>query len=381
MSEGVGCVRICVRKVDAMSLYKRGGVWWLDVYVGAERRRIWKSTGTDSKIRAKIVEQSVVAVNRGLATRQQAMGIIDNALPPPEKMLPILEAPEFYRAWAVDEGLAMSAAALAHRVSTIAKFAMWARDNSRVSYIAQVTAPLAFAFAKTLGEGVKSKTKNAYIGELGAAWKLYMRHDKAESNPWPLVRVKRDRSEEGTGRAFTADEISRIMVAAGKVGRDWPTVVMVALYTGLRQGDATNLKWTDVDFDRREISLTPSKTAKHGIRVRIPLHESLEKWLAARRDNGSEYVAPARVGRVGKSHFTDGDKSFQEILADAKIEKRDERERLTFHCFRHTFVSRLAEAGVAPDVRMRLAGHTSLANHALYTHGDAGARAAIDALP
>ena len=44
-------------------------------------------------------------------------------------------------------------------------------------------------------------------------------------------------------------------------------------------------------------------------------------------------------------------------------------------------VSRLAKAGVAPDVRMRLAGHTSAENHAIYTHDDVSARAAINTLP
>ena len=114
--------------------------------------------------------------------------------------------------------------------------------------------------------------------------------------------------------------------------------------------------------------------------VRIPLHATLAAWLRAHRNN-AKYVTPARIGRVGRTKFSDGDRPFCQLLADAGITKRSDREKLSFHCLRHTFVSRLAEAGVAQDVRMRLVGHASAANHAIYTHDEVGAKAAIDALP
>ena len=87
------------------------------------------------------------------------------------------------------------------------------------------------------------------------------------------------------------------------------------------------------------------------------------------------------MGRIGRSKFFDGDKTFSQLLKDAKITKGSNKEKLSFHCFRHTFVSRLAEAGVAQDVRMRLVGHTSMQNHQIYTHDDISARTAIDVLP
>lgn len=93
-------------------------------------------------------------------------------------------------------------------------------------------AETAFAFAKALGPGITAKTRNAYVGDLSTAWRLFMRHGKAAANPWPLAKIPRNRDEETTGRAFTPDEISRLMIAATNVGRDWPTVLMIGLYTG-----------------------------------------------------------------------------------------------------------------------------------------------------
>lgn len=363
-----------------MSVYRRGGVWWLDVYVGEGRKRVRKSTGTSDKIRAKIIEQSVVAVNKNITSRQRAIVIIDNVLPQREHSLSLVEAAEFYRTCAEDEGLTMTKNSMEHRVNILSKFAMWSHDNSRISFVEEVDATLAFEFVKSLGGNITAKTKNAYIGDLGTAWKLFMRHDKAKNNPWPIVRMPRNRDEESSGRAFSQDEICRLMIAAGNVGRDWQTTMLIGLYTGLRLGDATMLKWSDIDFDKNTIRYTPSKTRKHNISVCIPLHSTLAKWLKEHR-NESEHVTPARVGRIGKHCFYDGDKTFSQLLADAGITNNDDHVKLSFHCFRHTFVSRLAEAGIAPDVRMRLVGHTSTANHAIYTHDDVSARAAINVLP
>ena len=354
----------------------------MDVYVGAGRKRVRRSTGTSDKVRAKIIEQSVIAVNRNITSRQRAVTIIDNVLPQHEQGLALCDAPAYYRECATSEGIVMTENSMAHRIGILSKFAMWAHDHSRMSYVEDVDAAIAFEFTKALSKHRKltAKTKNAYIGDLGTAWKLFMRHDKAKINPWPIVRVPRNRDEETSGRAFTQEEINRLMIEAGHVGRDWQTAIMIGLYTGLRQGDATSLMWKNVDFENKMLSTTPSKTRKHQIVVHIPLHKTLADWLTSHK-NDSEYITPARLGRVGKQRFSDGDKTFSELLNAAKILKQSSKEKLSFHCFRHTFVSRLAEAGVAQDIRMRLVGHTSMQNHQIYTHDDVSARAAIDILP
>lgn len=357
-------------------------MWWIDVYVGAGRKRVRKSTGTSNKIRAKIIEQSVIAVNRNITSRQRAVAIIDNVLPQREHSLSLCDSPEYYRECSYNEGIVMTRNSMDRRISILSKLAMWAHRHSRITHIEEVDASIAFEFVKTLGKDkhITAKTKNSYIGELVTAWKLFMRHDKAKCNPWPIVRFPRNREEESTGRAFTDDEISRLMIAARNAGHDWQTATIIGLYTGLRLGDATALKWSDIDFKEGVIRYRPLKTRKHNITVCIPLHPVLAKWLGEHRNN-SEYVTPGRIGRAGKAGFKDGDKTFSQLLAEAGINKNEGNIKLSFHCFRHTFVSRLAEAGIAPDVRMRLVGHTSPENHAIYTHDDISAKAAINSLP
>jgi integrase len=56
--------------------------------------------------------------------------------------------------------------------------------------------------------------------------------------------------------------------------------------------------------------------------------------------------------------------------------------RRTFHALRHSFTSALANAGVAPELRMKLTGHSSEAVHRGYTHHELETlKAAISKLP
>jgi integrase len=59
-----------------------------------------------------------------------------------------------------------------------------------------------------------------------------------------------------------------------------------------------------------------------------------------------------------------------------KISKR------TFHALRHSFTSALANAHVAPELRMKLTGHSSEAIHRGYTHHELEVlRKAVQKLP
>mgnify|MGYP001613889461 CR=1 FL=1 len=56
--------------------------------------------------------------------------------------------------------------------------------------------------------------------------------------------------------------------------------------------------------------------------------------------------------------------------------------RRSFHALRHSFASALAKAGVSPELRMKLTGHTTEAVHRGYTHHELDVlRSAVTKLP
>lgn len=366
-----------------MALYRRGGVWWVDCYVGsgANRRRVRKSTGTDNRIVASVIEQAVAAANGGITTRERAISIIDAVLPKDEKGLPLDEISSYYSACMQDEGRDLSDRVLRQRLRNCDNFAAWALKNTSAKRADEVSTKIAFAWIAELRKrNILGKTVNSYLGDMGTIWKMLMKRERVTQNPWPLVRVNRDSENEHSGRAFTDKEVENVLVECRKAGHDWHTVAMIGLYTGLRLKDCRMLEWSEIDFTTGEIVRIPAKTRRHGIRVRIPIHPRLLEVLKA-LPRTDRFVAPWRAAHDTNNRLQDGDCGFNEILRRAGVTAEDDgRDLISFHCFRHTFISRLAEAGVAPDVRMALVGHTSADTHAIYTHADGAAREAVMAI-
>ena len=73
-------------------------------------------------------------------------------------------------------------------------------------------------------------------------------------------------------------------------------MVRLALYTGLRRGEMFSLKWNDIDFYGKTITIRSKKKEKCTV---IPMNEMAEKVLAehAHAEAKSEFVFPGRGGK------------------------------------------------------------------------------------
>lgn len=142
----------------------------------------------------------------------------------------------------------------------------------------------------------------------------------------------------------------------------WPTVIMVGWQTGLRSVDAATLQWdytekgTYVDVSNEVIIARPTKKSKQREQLEIPitgeLLENLRGLYARRSEEVSNYVTP----RLAHDFiFGTGNKFREDFL---KMVRTLEMWEYSFHCFRHTFVTRLLRAGVNPIVVASLTGQS-----------------------
>jgi integrase len=190
-------------------------------------------------------------------------------------------------------------------------------------------------------------------------------------------------SKDADGKAFSVEERNN--------RRDWRTAVNLGLYVGARLGDATNLRWSNVDFTRKQIQFIPEKSRKKHDLV-IPMHPDLEAYLLSlpSSDRAETFLCPTLGGAVA-GHRASLSKGFGAILGAAGIDRRAGRKkhgigrtfnRLGFHSLRHTFNSMMADAGVSIELRSKLTGHSTLAMNDRYTHlADATKRRAIESIP
>jgi integrase len=206
------------------------------------------------------------------------------------------------------------------------------------------------------------------------------------TNPVQGVDVIKGRGAEAhAGREpFTGDEIDELLKAAEG---DWRGAILCAVTTGLRLGDVAGLTWASIDEKAAILRVTTQKT---GAPVAIPIHPDFAAWLKAQ----PKAIGKAPVFASLHSRSTGGNRGlsrqFRAVMDTAGITSRVIKRKGAgrtghskgFHALRHSFVSDLANAGVAPDLRQKLAGHADEKVHAGYTHHELDTlRSAIAKLP
>jgi integrase len=143
---------------------------------------------------------------------------------------------------------------------------------------------------------------------------------------------------KGSGRKI---DVARLLAVASP---EMELALMLALWTGQRQGDLLMLSWAA--YDGSHIRLRQSKTgAAVMIRVGAPLRALLDKTLKR-----SPMVL---TNRAGVPWTSDGFRaSWRKLCAKAQIQD------LTFHDLRGSAVTRLALAGAPPQEIAGVTGHS-----------------------
>ena len=88
-----------------------------------------------------------------------------------------------------------------------------------------------------------------------------MAYDNGLVETNPMRRVHRLREAPARERSLTDDEEEKRLfeILVGRRAQVRP-IVVVALQTGMRQGEVPGLKWEHVDFDQKTIYVAHTKT-------------------------------------------------------------------------------------------------------------------------
>jgi integrase len=136
----------------------------------------------------------------------------------------------------------------------------------------------------------------------------------------------------------------------------------------MRRGEIFDLKWFDMDFNRRIVHVRQSKSGRPRT---IPLNATAQTLLEG-LPKTSEYVFPSpknnrRVNDVGRQ--------FERAVKNAKLVD------FHFHDLRHSAATRMADARADPFTLAAILGHSDIRMTARYTHAtDEAKRRAVDKL-
>jgi len=125
--------------------------------------------------------------------------------------------------------------------------------------------------------------------------------------------------------------------------------LLLLLFTGLRRTEAASLKWTDIDFAGRVLTVR-AEIAKNHHEHRLPLTDFLVALLAQRksRTGDSDFVFPGREGK----HMVDSDHVISGVAEKCNC-------AFTVHDLRRTFLTTAEMLDVPHYVLRKLANHVS----------------------
>ena len=130
---------------------------------------------------------------------------------------------------------------------------------------------------------------------------------------------------------------------------------------GLRSQEVRNLKWADLDFDRKMIHIRKSKYNKDRY---VPLSEIMIKGLTKYRlaYNPKNYVFNGKA--IASKLSNEGVQwAMKEATKRSEISKK-----VTVYSLRHSYATHLLEFGLDIDTVRKLLGHAHLNTTMVYLH-------------
>lgn len=204
-------------------------------------------------------------------------------------------------------------------------------------------------------------TINRYLSAISHAFTI-------ATNEWgwiedsPMRKVSKSKEPRGRVR-FLSDDERKILLTTCKesISEYLYPVVVLALSTGMRQGEILNISWADINIDRQYIILHETK---NGERRRVPLAglalEEIKKLSKIRRID-TNLLFPHANTNIKEQHF-DIRKPWNDALEKAEI--KDFR----FHDLRHSAASYLAMNGASLAEIAEVLGHKTLQMVKRYAH-------------
>ncbi|WP_342977189.1 site-specific integrase [Streptococcus parasanguinis] len=228
---------------------------------------------------------------------------------------------------------------------------------------------------------------NHYLSVINRIFKYAVLMDILDSNPFDKVIKPKSRQTQRKGNFLTKEELKEFLKLAQNTSLSYfhPLVHLMS-YTGLRQGEALALKWSDIDFEKKRITVnktavriegkqslqTPkTKNSKRVISIDPTTLSILKNWkkdqIKIYFKNGKHFEGDENFIFTNQRgewvHIHNFIRYFKRFIADHKLKP------ITPHGLRHTHASLLFSAGVEPkNISDRLGHSTVQITLDLYTH-------------
>jgi integrase len=235
--------------------------------------------------------------------------------------------------------------------------------------LAELTVPAVNAFADRLREtGRSPEMVRRIVRSLGAIFREARR--RGLSNVDPTASLELDLPERDDPRPVAPTKAELQAIIANSPSR-WRPLILVAIFCGLRASELRGLRWSDVDFEGRQINVAQRADASHKIGKlksksayrSIPLPSmvlnALREWKLKCPKGDLGLVFPNGSGNV-ESYANIIEHGFGPIQVAAGVIKSDRSVKYGMHALRHACASLWIENGMNPKRIQKLMGHSTI---------------------
>ena len=209
--------------------------------------------------------------------------------------------------------------------------------------------------------GVKNSTIKTQWSKLNAFFGWLYKNNYIQHNPLKNIRPPRVYYDDF--RKIEDDDIRKIYAAITLhspnpflLRRD-TAMVSLLLFCGLRKGELLSLSVSDIDIEKREVTIRKETSKSIYTRV-MKIHPSLMMNL-------KEYIRERNSKHFKTAYLITSSKEDERLTADGLkhwVNSLVAKSGVKFHLhqFRHTFACKLAEADVSLFKIQRMMGHSDI---------------------
>ncbi len=224
-------------------------------------------------------------------------------------------------------------------LSQLSRFFQWMHSHASIPCLSIVTPKLWFAFVEMrLNSGIKPTSLNTTLRILQS----FLRFVRDSGDPVceRMLELRPLKTGEPLPRAITETQLNQLLNLADPFDYAW---ILLMAQSGLRTCEVRNLRWQDVDLQRRTVQINESK----GLRSRVVfLAESTQNTLR-QLPKASEYV------------FTHNNQPLSSRYCQSRLKTLGKKcgVHVTPHQLRHTCATMLLNAGMSIFGVRTILGH------------------------
>lgn len=206
---------------------------------------------------------------------------------------------------------------------------------------------------------ISAVSVNIELRTLRAAFNAAIRWHVIDSNPFKNVALLPIPQKPPS--YFSKESLAKLLAI---IKESWlKDIVLFAVLTGMRRGEILNLRWQDVDLERRIIFVQSSQTfrTKFGKRRTVPMSDPAYDLIDKLQKGTSDYVFTLNGAKIFDGWVSH---KFKQYVRKANLDDT----KLHFHSLRHTFASWLVQDGVSLYEVKKLLGHSDIKTTETYSH-------------